>query len=77
MRHATAAFPPTLLSGGDDDPLTVQGRALAARLAELGVRHEARFFPGLHHEFQFDLRRPQARAVLDATIAFLAEVTSD
>lgn len=75
VEHATAAFPPALLSWGDDDPLSTQGRALADRLGELGVEHEAHCFPGLNHEFQFDLTRPEARRVLDATVDFLARVT--
>lgn len=73
--HATASYPPTLLSGGDDDPLTLQGRAFADRLQELGVAHESYFMPGLGHEFQFELTRPEAREVLDRSIAFLARVT--
>ncbi|MBC9226850.1 alpha/beta hydrolase fold domain-containing protein [Aeromicrobium sp. 636] len=72
--HATAAYPPTLLSGGDDDPLTEQGRAFAKRLKDLGVTHEPYFFPGLGHEFQFDLTRPQSREVLDASIEFLGRL---
>lgn len=75
VKHATSAFPPALISGGDDDPLTKQGRALADRLVELGVDHEAHFHAGLNHEFQFDLTRPEARQVLDATVDFLARVT--
>lgn len=75
VKHATAAFPPALISGGDDDPLTKQGRALADRLAELAVDHEAHFHAGLNHEFQFDLTRPESRQVLDATVDFLARVT--
>ncbi|WP_286930601.1 MULTISPECIES: alpha/beta hydrolase [Aeromicrobium] len=74
--HATAAYPPTLLSGGDEDPLTAQGRVFAARLAELGVEHETHFHPGLNHEFQFDLTRPEARRVLAASVDFLARVTA-
>ena len=72
--HATAAYPPTLLSGGDDDPLTEQGRAFAKRLQDLGVQNEPYFFPGLGHEFQFELTRPQSREVLDASIAFLGHL---
>lgn len=75
--HATADYPPTLLSGGDDDPLTAQGRAFAERLEKLKVEHEPFFFPGFGHEFQFDLTNPQPREVLDASIAFLGRVTAD
>jgi acetyl esterase len=74
--HATADYPPTLLSGGDDDPLTAQGRAFSARLEGLKVDHEPYFFPGFGHEFQFDLTQPAPREVLDASIAFLARVTA-
>ncbi|GAA2084708.1 alpha/beta hydrolase [Aeromicrobium tamlense] len=74
--HATASYPPTLLSGGDGDPLTKQGRALATRLGELGVEHEPLFFPELGHEFQFDLRTPEGEKVMGASVAFLTRVTA-
>lgn len=73
VTHATAAYPPSLLTGGDDDPLTPQGRALAARLTELAVPVHALWFPGLNHEFQFDLSLPQSQQVLADTKSFLAQ----
>lgn len=74
VRHATAAFPPALVSGGDDDPLTKQGRAFVDRLGELGIDHEAYFYPGLNHEFQFDLDLRESQEVLDAQVDFLARL---
>ena len=81
-RHVTASFPPALLIGGDDDPLTdTQSRPLAARLAGLGVDVTTVFYddeplPGLPHEFQFDLSTSQARAAFDTVVAFLIRVTA-
>lgn len=73
--HITADFPPALLSGGDLDPLTKQGRGLAAALEGLGVEVSAHWYPGLNHEFQFDLSLPQSMEVLAATHTFLAGLT--
>lgn len=81
-RHATGAFPPTLLLGGDDDPLTdTQSRPMADRLRALGVDVTTVFYddeplPGLPHEFQFDLSTPQARDAFTTLVAFLRRVTA-
>jgi acetyl esterase/lipase len=78
--HATAAFPPTFVSGGDDDPLTdVHSRTFAAHLAGLGVPVTTLFFPegtGLGHEYQRDLSREEARRALDEVAAFVAARTA-
>lgn len=75
LRHLTPAFPPAFVTAGNGDPLLPQSRALAARLAELGVAHETLFFdaalaPPLGHEYQFDLDRPQGREALERAVAF-------
>lgn len=75
VTHVTAAYPPTLLSAGEKDSLSPQTHAFAARLAELGVPHEALWYPGVDHEFQLDLYRPEAQEVLAATLRFLREHT--
>lgn len=80
IRHVSAAFPPTWISGGNADPLTVQGRALAARLAELGVPVTPVFYPAGHqpalqHEYQLKLSNPAAREALESSVAFLKDVT--
>lgn len=74
--NATAAFPPTWISGGNDDPLTPQGRAFAKRLDELGVPVQSLFFPAnyrpkLKHEYQFVLKDAAAQQALEGTVAFL------
>lgn len=81
VAHATAQFPPTLLSGGNADTLTSHGEALRDRLTALGVELTPFFWPADHqpalpHEFQFDLGLAEAREVLDASRAFLARVTA-
>lgn len=75
--HVTPAFPPTMVTGGNGDPLTPQGRRFAAALAEHGVEVEALFFdddylPRLLHEYQFDLDTDEGKAALEATVTFLS-----
>lgn len=77
LRHLTPAFPPAFVTAGNGDPLLPQSRALASRLAALGVAHETLFFdaalaPPLGHEYQFDLDRPEGREALERAVAFAA-----
>lgn len=79
--HVGPGFPPTLVTGGNADPLTAQGRAFADRLTEAGVDVTTRFWPDEHlpalgHEFQFDLGLDEAQDVLEATRDFLVRVTT-
>jgi acetyl esterase len=75
----TADFPPTLIAGGNGDPLTqYQSRPFAAHLTALGVPVEPHFYaddhqPKLPHEFQFDLDRADAQALLERTLEWLDE----
>lgn len=78
--HVGPDYPPTLITGGNADPLTPQGRAFAENLAAAGVDVTTRFWPDDHlpalgHEFQFDLNLDEGREVLEATRDFLARVT--
>jgi acetyl esterase/lipase len=71
-----AGFPPTFISSGNGDPLEPQARRMAERLAQLGVKTDALFFPAdlsppLTHEYQFNLDLPQGREALAAILAFL------
>jgi acetyl esterase len=83
MLHATPDFPPVFISGGNGDPLTAhQSRPMAARLKELGVEVTELFFPDDHevalpHEYQFNLREPDATLALDMTLEFLAALAKD
>ncbi len=75
--HVTAQYPPTWISGGNGDPLTPQGRAMASRLTSLGVDVTSVFFPddrtpALGHEYQFKLDTPAAQQSLSSTVEFLA-----
>ncbi|GAB3595507.1 alpha/beta hydrolase [Microbacterium tumbae] len=73
----TGDFPPTYISGGNDDGLTwLQSIPLAQRLEALGVEITTQFWPADHepalpHEYQFHLDLPDARTALQATIDFL------
>lgn len=82
LRHVTADFPPTYISGGNGDGLTAtQSVPLAAALRAAGVEVTELFWPGDHepalpHEYQFHLRLPEAREALSATVAFLRARTT-
>lgn len=76
MDRLDGDFPPTFISVGSEDGLRPQSIALADRLEKKGVRVERVIFPAdlkppLFHEFQFDLRRPEAREALDRSVEFL------
>ncbi|WP_087625050.1 alpha/beta hydrolase [Aeromicrobium sp. PE09-221] len=78
--HVSSRYVPTLVTGGNGDPLTIQGRLFTERLTDAGVDVTALFWPADHepplgHEFQFDLNLPESQQVLDATKDFLARVT--
>ena len=80
-KHVDHRFPPTYISGGNGDNLTLaQSVPLADRLQELGVPVVRRFWPknyrpALGHEYQFQLHRPEAMESLHETVAFLEQVT--
>ena len=81
VANSTAAFPPTWISGGNDDPLTEQGEAFAAHLTGLGVDVTPVFYaedhePALGHEYQLDLSLAASRQALESTADFLREVTA-
>lgn len=74
--NADARFPPSFITGGNADPLTAQGKALAARLSALGVETDTLFFPDNHqpplaHEFQLRLNTPDGRLAFDRMVTFL------
>lgn len=81
-RHVTADFPPTVVLGGDGDPLTcTQSQPLADHLRRLGVDVTALFpvpaaGPALPHEYQFDLGLPEARDAFTTIAAFTHRVTA-
>lgn len=79
--HATSAFPPTFISGGNADPLTdAHSRPFAARLAELGVDVTALFYPPEHtpaqgHEYQFRIESTDSQAALASVLDFVRRRT--
>ena len=83
LDFVTADFPPTWISGGNDDPLTEsQSKPLAAKLTGLGVDVTEVFYaadttPGLPHEYQFHLDFDAAQTALQSTLDWLATVTAD
>jgi acetyl esterase/lipase len=75
-RYVTAAFPPTFITAGNDDPLESQSREMAKRLQEVGVSVDPLFYPPnyqppLQHEYQFKLDTPEGRQALEHITAFL------
>lgn len=79
---ATADFPPTWISGGNADPLTVgQSKPFAAKLKGLGVDVTEVFWPddedpALEHEYQFQLELEAAQTALQSTLDWLKQVTA-
>lgn len=77
----TADFPPTWISGGNDDPLTpVQSKPFAAKLNGLGVDVTELFWPDdyepkLPHEYQFHFDLGEApQTALASTLEWLGKV---
>lgn len=79
--HVTKNFPPTFITGGNDDPLTnVQSKPFAHELQSLGVPTDTLFYPdnyqpALPHEYQFDLNIDAAQQALDTMVRFLGKHT--
>jgi acetyl esterase len=76
MDRLNGEFPPTFVSVGSEDGLRPQSIAFADKLEKAGVRVERSIFPEnlkppLYHEFQFDLRRPEAQEALAKAVGFL------
>jgi acetyl esterase len=76
MDRLDGSFPPAFVSVGSEDGLRPQSVAFADKLEKAGVRVERVIFPTdhkppLYHEFQFDLRRPEAQLALEKSVTFL------
>src|ERR1700761_873874 len=74
-RQATAAYPATYLTVGDQDPFRTQATELAGVLRARGVPVTTLFWhhQGLGHEYQFKFSHPQAGVNFRHTLAFLAQ----
>lgn len=77
--HVTKNFPPTFITGGNDDPLTnVQSKPFADELQSLGVSvtrlfYEPNHMPALPHEYQFNLDTTDGQKALEQIIGFMRE----
>lgn len=73
--QASAAYPPSFITSGNDDPLTVQSIELAEALKRQGVTTETLFFEAasekLGHDYQFDLGSEAAQQALKASVQFI------
>lgn len=66
------ALPPLLLQAAALDPLLDDTLVLARRLAEAGIAHDTRIYPGVPHSFLGQTRLlPQAREARDDLVAAL------
>jgi acetyl esterase/lipase len=78
--YLTPAFPPSLITVGNADPLRPHSELLAEMLMELDVPTETVFFmpedEPLGHEYQFDLDADPGRIFLARMLNFLAERTT-
>ncbi len=75
-QNVTAAFPPVLITVGNDDPLRPHSELLAAEFRRSGVELETLFWPDdyrplLGHQYQFDLDIAAGRQFLDHMHDFL------
>lgn len=79
--HATSAYPPTFISGGNADPLTnTQSVPFSQELRSLGVNVTTLFYPANHqpklpHEYQFTFNQDGERA-FGQTVQFLKTTTN-
>lgn len=79
--YVTAQFPPTFITGGNGDGLTVlQSKPFAKKLSGLGVDTTALFFPedyepSLPHEYQFTLDNEAGQQALAGILDFLGTHT--
>jgi len=76
--HVTSAYPATLLTVGNADPLRPHSQLLAEKLHAVGVEAETLFFPADHepplgHEYQFDLDGDAGRLFLERMLDFLRQ----
>jgi acetyl esterase/lipase len=74
--NVSSAFPPTLVTVGNADPLKAHSIRLAETLGRDGVDTETLFFPDDHqpplgHEYQFDLDTEAGQLFLERLLAFL------
>ena len=74
-RQVTAAYPPTYLTVGDQDPLRTQTMELDGALRSHGVPVTTLFWSGqgLGHEYQFHFDHPQAEVSFQRTLQFLSQ----
>lgn len=80
--HITDTLPPTFVNAGNEDFLLAQSRALVAALEREDVPTQSLFYPddhvpGLAHEFQFDLRLPDAWEVYAQMVQFLKKYSGE
>lgn len=80
-RHVGAAFPPTMLTVGNADPLAPQTHAMIDALEAHGATVETLLYPADHetaleHEYQFQLDLPDAQHALARITAFLHDRTA-
>lgn len=81
VRQVTPDYPAVFLTGGDADSLTPQSHELADVLRRQHVPVVTQFWEGtgahLGHDYQFELRKPQAQQTFQNTIKFLSTQSSE
>lgn len=81
-KFITEKFPPTFISVGNEDPLSIHSHDLASRLSSKSVRVDSLFFPddyrpGLPHEYQFNLDNEAGKQALERTLSFLSKCVNE
>ncbi len=74
-QHVDSDFPSSFISTGPADPLLSHSESMADHLEAQGVQVDTLWFPDapdtIGHEYQMDLRTPQAKESMKALLAFL------
>lgn len=74
-QHVDSDFPPSFISTGPADPLLSHSESMADHLEAAGVQVDTLWFPDapdtIGHEYQMDLRTPQAKESMKALLTFL------
>lgn len=75
IHHLTPQYPPVFLAAGDIDPLEPQSLEFAAELRKHNLPVTTQFWDGsgrkLDHDYQFDLKRPEAQETYRNMLQFL------
>lgn len=80
--YVSADYPPSFVTTGPYDPLLDHSPAMVTALQDAGAEVDTLFFdaattdPAVGHEYQMDLRTPQAREAMERIVAHVRAYTT-